>query len=143
MSLQFLHVDSRKNDFKEAMKVNKFLGFRTYDPYDGKQLRFPDYELAQRNLARAGITIDESYNLDGTTVPLHVTLYKIEKDGTENILLDKKYMTKGENAGGRRDFVYISLHEGRYRIKVKNIEGFSELKGVRTGFYLTQTRRYK
>lgn len=142
MSLQFLDIDSRKNNYKEAKKVHKFLGYRVYDPSDGKLLGKSSYSFAKEDLARGGVFIDENYNLDGTIVPLHVTLSKIGKDGIENVILDKKYMTKGGN-GGRRKFEHISLHEGRYSIKVKNIKGFSELKGMQVGFYLSMTRRYK
>jgi len=143
MSLQFLDIDSRKNNYKEGKKAHKFLGCRVYDPSDGKLLGKCSYDFAKRNLAYGGVSIDKNYNLDGTIVPLHVTLSKIGKDGVNNVILNKKYMTKGENGGLRREFEHISLHEGRYSIKVQNIKGFSELKGMKIGFYLSMTRRYK
>lgn len=143
MSLKFLKIDSRRNNYQEAKKAQKFLGYRVYDPYDGKLLGNSSYSFAKRDLARGGVFIDENYNLDGTTVPLHVTLYKIGEDGTKKVILDKKYITKGENGGLRREFEHISLHEGRYSIKVKNIESFLELKGMKIDFSLSMTRRYK
>ena len=141
MEFRLLSADMKKNDYHEATKAQKFLGYTAYSPYDGKQLRFPTYDFAKEDLAMGGVFIDESYNVDGTIVSLHVILHKIEKDGRKKVILDKTYITKGHNDGGlSRSFGYGSLDKGKYSIKVKNIEGFSELKGVETSFKIVRNR---
>lgn len=132
--------NNKKNDYHEAKKARKFIGYTSYNPYDGKQVAFSDYDFAKSDLAGGGVSIDENYNLDGTIVPLHVILYKIEKDGRKKVILDKEYITKGGSGGLDREFEYIFLDEGKYSIKVKNIEGFSELKGVKTSFRIVRNR---
>ncbi len=139
-SFYFLDADSRKNNFNNIKKMRVFLGLNAYNPYSGKQSSFNDYEYAKRNY---GDLIDKNYNLDGTIIPLHVTLYKLNKNGTKELIKDKIYQTKGSSGFLGRDFEQISLQKGKYFIRVESLKAFRELKGIETTFRINMTRRYK
>lgn len=133
----------------DAKKVRKFLGFNSYDPHDGVKLRHGDYEQAKRNL---GDLIDETYDCDGTIVPIKLTIHQINKDNTKKLIVDKLYMTKGDGGGGwnggagsaiSRDIESISLDKGKYVIRVENIQAFSEMNGREVKFTILMGRRYK
>lgn len=116
---------------KDAKKVRKFVGYNVYFPYDGKPLRLVKYDFVKQDLARGGIYVDKSYNPDGTTVPIRMTIYKLGKNNTRKLFLDKMYMTKGCNGGGdgiMRNFAHLLLDKGKYLFKIENLKGFPELK---------------
>lgn len=134
ITLEFKVKEKLKNyeDRHEAAKIAKFVGYNVYFPYDGKQIGFANYDIVKQNLARGGIYVDKSYNPDGTTVPIRMTIYKLGKNNTRKLFLDKIYMTKGHNGGGSggimRDFAHLLLDKGKYLFKIENLKGFPELK---------------
>lgn len=151
-----LEFYSKNQDLDGGLDVGKarmIAGFNSYEPYNGKQLGFATYEQAKRQLAFKGIAIDKNYNLDGTVIPLKVTIYKLE-DNKRKLFLQKSYDTKGYSGGGydekqkkdaiSREFGYVSFKDkGKYLIVIENLKSFPELKGRDIRFSIYRTRKYK
>mgnify|MGYP006879606535 CR=1 FL=1 len=130
---------------RDVPKIRKFLGFNSYLPYDGSQLRFYTIERVKREMSvgKFNINIDNNYNLDGTTVPIKMTIYRLGENDTRTLFLEKVYQTKGSNGGGRkyttREFAYLLLEKGTYLFIVENLKGFPELQGREVLFSVRHT----
>lgn len=135
----YFALDFECKDDKDCNKQRKFLGFNGYLYGDGKKISIGDYARAKRYL---GDLIDENYNVDGTTVPLRITLDKIEDNDTQTSILDKVFYSKGYNAeNGARHITVKHLEKGKYKLIVKNLKAFEELKGRDVSFRIQSTYR--
>ena len=133
----YFALDFECKDVKDCNEERKFLGFNGYLYGDGKKITVADYARAKRYL---GDLIDESYNVDGTIVPLQITLHKIEENGRLIMVLDKTYNTKGYNAeNGARHITVKYLKKGKYKLIVKNLQAFEELNGRPVKFKIKST----
>lgn len=134
-SLVFLYTDEMKDGIRDANIARKIIGCNGYQASNGMQLRFCDYESAKQDL---GSLIDETYNSDGTIIPIKLTLFQMLDDGTKKRISDKSYQTRGDNGGWRyhmmRDFEMIILEKGKYSIRVENIKSISEMKNREANF---------
>ena len=138
----FATLSFRYKDYHDATVLQKFIGYNVYDPYSGKSVAKYKYRFVKKDLTGGGVYIDESYNPDGTTVPIKMTIYKLGENGTRTLFLEKTYQTKGHNGGGSgnvgmfRDFAYLLLEKGRYLFIVENLKGFPELQGREVVFVI-------
>lgn len=132
-TLEFLYKDIKKDGFLDMLKAQKIVGLNAYDPYDGRQLQYCDYESAKRTLENL---IDKNYNCDGTVIPIRLSVFKLNKDKSKKIILDKTYMTKGEGVRSdpSRDFEVLRLDKGKYAIRVENIKAIPEMKNRKADF---------
>jgi hypothetical protein len=138
-ALRFSCTDVKLDGGLDCKKKRKFMGINGYLYGEGKQTTIGNYKRAKREF---GNMIDEHYDLDGTIVPLYITLHKLEDNGTELSILDKSYDTKGQNAKrGSRDITVKHLNKGKYTLKVKNLEAFIELKDRPIEFIIRSTYR--
>ncbi|ACZ12021.1 DUF5625 family protein [Sulfurospirillum deleyianum] len=139
--LEFAVLDRKEDGGLDGKKVRKFLGFNSYNPYDGKKLGFGDYEQAKRKL---GDLIDETYDCDGTIAPIKLTIHQINKDNTKKLIVDNLYMTKGYSSGAyERDIAIISLDKGKYIFRIENIEAFQEMNARKVNFIIRIHKRDK
>ncbi|ACZ12270.1 DUF5625 family protein [Sulfurospirillum deleyianum] len=139
--LQFAVHDRKEDGGLDGKRVWKFLGFNSYDPRDGKQVGYVDYRLAKSEL---GDLIDETYDCDGTVVPIKITIHQINQDNTKKLIADNLYMTKGNGSGAyTRDITTISLDKGKYIFRIENIEAFSEMIGRKVDFTIYINKRDK
>ncbi len=135
----FATLSFRYKDYHDAKKIRKFIGYNVYDPYSGKSIAKYKYRFVKKDLAGGGVYIDKSYNPDGTTVPIKMTIYKLGENDTRTLFLEKVYQTKGSNGGGSgifREFAYLFLEEGKYLFIVENLKGFPELQGREVVFMI-------
>ncbi len=149
-ALDFECKDVKLDGGKDCKEKRKFLGLNGYLYGDGKQITKADYDYAKHVF---GESLDKSYDLDGTLIPLHITLDKIEENGKLTNILDKTYETKGWNGGGSngegniyryityRDITRIGLEKGKYKLIVKNLQAFEELNGRPVKFKIKSTYR--
>ena len=114
------------------------MGLNGYLNGDGEQITIAN-DIHVKVLI--GDNVDKSYDLDGTRVPLKITLNKIE-DNTLTPIIDKTYDTKGQNGErGSRHITVKHLNKGKYILKVENLKAFKELKGRPTEFIIQSTYR--
>ena len=128
-SLDFYYDNPKFDNKLDSNKVIKFLGFNGYLYGEGKQISIADYEEAKRSL---GDMINKNYDLDGTKVPLKISLMQLYADGTQKKIIDKVFETKGENGGGykhgrHRDITVKHLKKGKYKLTIENLKDFKEL----------------
>lgn len=136
-ALRFSCTDVKLDGGKDCIEKRKFMGLNGYFYGDGKQITFAN-DIHVKVLIG---DIDKSYNLDGTKVPLKITLNKIE-DNTLTPVIDKTYDTKGQNGErGSRHITVKHLNKGKYILKVENLKAFEELKGRPTEFIIQSTYR--
>lgn len=129
-SLEFLSTDEVKNGIRDFNIAYKIAGCNSYDPVTGEQYSICSYESAKRQL---GDLIDETYNSDGTIIPVKLTLFQILNNGTKRLIRDKVYQTKGSYSN-TRDFERRILEKGKYSIRVENIKSISEMKNRKADF---------
>ena len=129
-SLEFLYTDKTKDGIRDAKIARKIAGYNAYRP-SGEQSRHYTLELAKQD---SGSLIDETYNLDGTTIPIRLTFSQIEKDGSRKLIKDEIYQTRGAGSNLEREFEKFFLDKGKYSIRVENIEGISEMKNRNADF---------
>ncbi len=138
-SLHFFYINPKEDGKVDAKKVLKFAGFNAYDPFNGKQIGYGDYEQAKRNL---GDLIDETYNCDGTVVPIQLTIYQLGENNSRTLVIDKSFFSKGYNGGSgkysSREFAAIDLAKGRYLVKVQSINGFVELRDRKVELFINK-----
>jgi hypothetical protein len=85
---------------------------------------------------------------EGQIVPIHIMIYKINKDDKE-LISDKTYDTKGDSGLALRDtgnfifrrFAFRDFERGKYLIRVENINGFEFMKNKRSAVSLLKYRR--
>jgi hypothetical protein len=132
-TLEFLYANPKKFGWLDMDKAEKIVGLNGYNPSDGKQLSYCDYEYAKRTL---GNLIDKNYDCDGTVIPIMLSVYKLNKDQSKKLILDKTYMTKGMGIGSgpSRDFEALRLDKGKYSIRVENIKAILEMKNRKADF---------
>jgi len=138
-ALDFECKDVKLDGGKDCKEKRKFLGLNGYLYGDGEQVSKADYDYAKHVF---GENLDKSYDLDGTRIPLHIRLNKIEDNNTKISILDKTYETKGKNRGGSsRDITVKHLEKGKYKLIVKNLKAFEELNGRDVSFRIQSTYR--
>lgn len=130
-SLWFLYTDEIKNGIRDSKIARKIAGYNSYDPSTGKQFGHYTFEFVKKD---SGGLIDETCNLDGTTIPIRLTFSKIEKDGSRKLIKDEIYQTKGAGSNLEREFEKLMLEKGKYSIRVENIDGISEMKNRQANF---------
>ena len=135
-ALDFECKDVKLDGGKDCKEKRKFLGLNAY--WGDKKTNKVDYEDAKLLL---GENIDKNYDLDGTRIPLHITLDKIEENSKVTNIVDKTYNTKGIGDGSARDIITIHLKKGKYKLLVKNLKAFEELKGRDVSFRIQSTYR--
>ena len=147
-ALDFECKDVKLDGGKDCKELEKFLGLNGYWYGDGEQISIANYREAKNIL---GDMIDQSYDLDGTRIPLQIRLDKIEEHGKMTNILDKTYETKGSNGSASnskdkiyihityRDITSIGLEKGKYKLTVKNLQAFEELNGRPVKFKIKST----
>ena len=136
-TLRFSCTDVKLDGGKDCNEKRKFMGLNGYLNGDGEQISIASYAETKYMIG----DVDKSYDLDGTRVPLKITLNKIE-DNTLTPVIDKTYDTKGQNGErGSRHITVKHLNKGKYILKVENLEAFKELKGRPTEFIIQSTYR--
>ena len=129
-ALEFLSTDEVKNGIRDVNIAKKIAGCNSYDSHTGEQRRICNYKSAKNQL---GSLIDETYNSDGTIIPIKLTLFQILNDGTKRLIEDKVYQTKGSYSN-TRDFERLILEKGKYSIRVENIKSILEMKNRKADF---------
>ena len=140
--IQFRITDERLYEFRlafyynelDSKKVRKIVGYNGYFPGGANQL-IPlgsrcDYEYEKKYL---GDLIDETYDCDGTIIPINLTIYRIEGEGKRSLILRDLYITKGHSGGNHevylRLFMSRSFKKDKYIAVLENPQGFPELAG--------------
>jgi hypothetical protein len=128
--LEFIWTDEIKDGLWDAKVARKIAGYHGYYK-DGRKVC--DKEFALKDLAEGGVFVDKDYSCFGTTVPLHVTIYKVDKKHKQTLIVDKTYQTKGTIGGWRyhmmREVDSYKLKPGKYKVVVVNIDSIVEMKG--------------
>jgi len=131
--LEFRYDISNKLD---AKKTRKIVGYNVYSSGGIDLKNLTSYEHAKRDL---GDLIDETYNCDGTVIPIDLTVYKIEGDKKVEIT-QRACPTRGWNTRGgvykerqkghiSRYVSIIHLDKGKYEAVFVSPQVFPELEG--------------
>ena len=147
--LEFYYINHKEDNGLDSKKARKIAGYNSYGPGgNGNQPILVggrcDYKFAKANL---GDLIDETYDCDGTIIPIHLSIYRIEDGGKRSLILRNLYMSKGRNGAGydkrlskhaiARVFASKLLQKGKYIAVLENPQGFPELAGrdIRLSIY--------
>jgi len=137
-ALDFSFITDKVDNDVDYKKIKKFLGMNGYLYESDKKITVADYARAKREL---GNIVDENYDLDGTRVPLKITLKKVEGNVT---VLEKIYSTRGTNDGSvssiNREFLLEHFKQGKYKLKVENLNRFRELKNRHIEFRIRSNK---
>lgn len=123
---------------------------------DPEWKKTPEYQEYKKELdALYDFVGDSHYNIaqrkhvyTGQIIPIHVTIYKINKDDKE-LISDEIYNTQGYDGLALRDtgdyrfrwFASYNFKRGRYLIRAENIKGFEFMKNRRSEISLLKYRR--
>lgn len=128
--LEFIWTDEIKDGIWDANVAQKIAGYHGYDR-DGRRVCNQKYAI--KDLAEGGVFVDKDYDCFGTTVPLHVMIYRVDKNHKKKLIVDKTYQTKGTNGGWRyhmmREVDGFKLKQGKYKLVVINMDSIVEMKG--------------